>query len=368
MIIAEICLSPSWGGLEHYCADSAFRLTERGHTVLPIVRSNSPLEERLRKKGISPFTLRPQIDYFSPFTVIQLAHYFRKNSISSIHLHRTQDLGHVLLAADLAGVRSRILTLQMESNRKKRDIYHRWVYSRLTKVLTITKRMRNLLIDNVAVQPDKVQCLYYAIDAENFRSHAEPKNKIRQRWGVSEEAFVVGIVGRLEPLKGQEILLKAAAQLTDIIPSLVIMIVGDETVGQAGELVRLKRLAADLSPKLQVVFTGYQSPPGCIVPSFDVSVLATRKETFGLVILEAMALSVPVIATNAGGVLEIIENGVSGILVEPENPQELANALERLYHQPDICRKIAIAGRNIVETRFSLVEQIEGLEGALKNK
>ncbi len=364
MNIVEVCFSPSWGGLEHYCADSVVRLAERGHAVFPFVRASSPLEERLTADGFSPVAYRP-FDYFSPITALKLSHQLRKRLIEAIHLHRTQDLGTTLSAADMAGVRARVLTLQMESSRRKRDIYHRWAYGRLTRVLTITERMRKLVVDNIAVDPHKVSCLYYGVDAAGLRSEALTRDEIRRRWDVPAGAFVVGIVGRLEPLKGQGILLRAAARLRNRIPELVVMIVGDETVGQSDELDRLKKLAAELAPGMQVVFTGYRSPPGVIVPAFDVSVLATRKETFGLVILEAQALGVPVIATDAGGVPEIIENGVNGLLVEPENPDALTEAIEKLYLQPELRRDLTDAGQRNVNERFSLKAQVEGLERAL---
>ena len=367
MNIAEVCFSPSWGGLEHYCADSAVRLSERGHSVFPFIRAGSPLEERLTADGFLPIAYRP-FYYFSPITALKLSHQLRKHSIEAIHLHRTQDLLTALSAADMAGVGARVLTLQMESDRRKRDIYHRWAYGRLTRVLTITERMRKLVVDNIAVDPRKVSCLYYGVDAAGLRSEALTRDDIRRRWDVPAGAFVVGIVGRLESQKGQGILLRAAARLRDRIPELVVMVVGDETIGRSGELDRLKKLAAELVPGMQVVFTGYRSPPGVIVPAFDVSVLATRKETFGLVILEAQALGVPVVATGAGGVPEIIDDGVDGLLVTPENPDALAEAIESLYRQPELRRNLADAGRRNVEERFSLKTQMEGLERTLMRK
>ena len=365
MVVVEICLSKSWGGLEHYCADSAKRLASRGHSIVAVVCPDSPLHHKLNEYGIPVYAFRPAVDYLCPVTAVKLAHLFRKHSITAIHLHRTQDLGTELLAADLAGVGKRVFTLQMESSRRKRDIYHRWAYSRLTKVLTITERMRKLVIKNVAVDPEKVETLYYGIDTKEIRSHAEPKETIRERWNIPADTFVVGIVGRLEKQKGQELLLQACAKLKDKIPNLRLMIVGDETVGQSGELQRLKKFANELSLADQVVFTGYQNPPGVIVPVFDVSVLATRKETFGLVILEAMALGVPVIATNAGGVPEIIEDGVNGLLVTPDDSGALAKALMELYEKVDLRQRLATAGKQAVETRFSIEAQVVGLERAL---
>jgi len=290
----------------------------------------------------------------------------RRHSVDALHLHRTQDLSIALPAADLAGVKHRVLTLQMESNRTKRDLYHRWVYGRLTAVLTITERMRRLVVDNVAVDPNKVRCNYYGVDVDELRAQAEPKGAVRGRWGVAQDAFVVGMVGRIESLKGQELLLRAGALLTGRISKTVVMLVGDETIGQRGELERLKRFASGLKPRPEVVFTGYQSPPGRVVPAFDVSVLASRRETFGLVILEAQALGVPVVATAAGGVPEVIEDDLNGLLLPPDDPEALAGAIERLYRDKDLRQRLADAALRTVRERFSLKEHLIRLESALR--
>ena len=367
LTIAEVCFSRSWGGLEHYAADSAIRLAQRNWRVIPVVQTGTPLEERLRSAGLEPVTMRSH-DYFSPVASYRMARLFRRHKVQSVHLHRTQDLGQTLPAADLGGVQNRVLTLQMESNRRKRDIYHRWVYSRLTSVLTITERMRRLVIQNIAVDPKKVSTLYYGIDVDLLRAKAESRDVIRRRWGVSKDAFVVGLVGRLEPMKGQEILLRAGMMLKGRIPELELMFVGDETVGHSGERDRLEKLALDSASGLPVIFTGYQSPPGVIVPAFDVSVLATRKETFGLVVIEAQCLGIPVIGTNAGGVPEIIDDGENGLLVTPEDPEALAGAILRLYDDTRLRNDIAQAGKWTMEARFSLETHIVQLESALRGE
>ncbi len=362
--IAEVCFSPSWGGIEHYCANMAYGLTQRGHEVLGIARLGSPLEKCLAENGLKCVSLRSR-NYLSPLTTLKLAKVFGQQKIHAIHLHRTHDLGVVLPAADLAGVPIRVLTLQMESGRRKHDLYHRYVYSRLTAVLTITERIRKKTIQSVAVDPEKVHRLYYGVDAAALREKMLPRKIIRERWNIPEEAFVVGMVGRLEPAKGQEILLRAAAALKSTIPELVIMLVGEETIGQHTELPRLRRLAAELLPPDSVVFTGYQHPPGVVVPAFDVAVLATKRESFGLVILEAMALGVPVIGTADGGVLEIIDTGVNGMLFPPGDFIALSQAISTLHAKPELLPSLGNMAYETVIKRFSMENHYNTLENIL---
>ena len=362
--IAEICFSKSWGGLEQRCGEDAKWLSESGHNVISIINPSTPLHEFFQKINFNTCSINTR-DYFDPIATLKLTSVLTQYKVQAIHIHRTQDMGVVLTAADFAKVPRRVLTLRMESRRRKKDPYHRWAYSRLTSVLTTTERMRDLVIDNVAVSPDKVQVLYNGYDVDKLRSEAESTASIREKWGIPEDAFVVGITGRLESGKGQHLLISAAQKLIVKIPELYIMIVGDETVNLRGELARLKIMATEIGFLDRVIFTGFQHPPGIIVPAFDISLLATNKETFGGVIVEAMALGVPVIGTNAGGVPEIIEHGVTGLLIKPESPVDLATAIRTLYDNPKMRLRFSEAGVEKVRSKFSRNSHIAGLQKAL---
>jgi glycosyltransferase involved in cell wall biosynthesis len=141
----------------------------------------------------------------------------------------------------------------------------------------------------------------------------------------------VGIVGRLEPWKGQEIFLRAAAQLAEVRADIRFMVVGGAILGWEGSYPDdLRRLAADLGIADRVHFAGHQADVHPWYDALDVVVHASFGEPFGLVLVEAMALGKPLIATNLGGPLEIIEDGTSGLLVPPGDPERLAEAVERI--------------------------------------
>ena len=232
-------------------------------------------------------------------------------------------------------------------------------------MLTISVRLADLVRQNVAVDPDKVRVLYNGYDVDELYAEAEDQKIIRAKWGVPTAAFVVGICGRLETGEGQHLLISAGKHLIQTIPNLYIMIVGDETDNISSELARLKNMAVDFGLNDRVIFTGYQNPPGIIVPAFDLSVLATKKETFGSVILEAMALGIPAIGSKAGGVPEIIDDGVTGLLFKSEESADLARAIQRLYDNPELRHKFSVAGVNKVRSKFSRESHVAGLEKAL---
>jgi glycosyltransferase involved in cell wall biosynthesis len=147
----------------------------------------------------------------------------------------------------------------------------------------------------------------------------------------------VGIVGRLQPWKGQEVFLRAAARLAAARPDTRFLVVGGAILGWEGSYPEdLRRLADELGIADLVHFAGHQRDVHPWYDALDVVVHASFGEPFGLVLVEAMALGKPVVATAAGGPLEIIEDGVSGLLIPPRDPVRLAATVQRILDDPHL--------------------------------
>lgn len=158
---------------------------------------------------------------------------------------------------------------------------------------------------------------------------------------------IVGIVGRLQAGKGQEVFLQAAARLTDTRPEARFVVVGDAILGWEGSYPDdLRRLAAELGLDARVHFAGHQTDVYPWYDALDVVVHASFGESFGLVPVEAMALGRPLVATAAGGPLEIVEDSVSGLLVPPGDPERLAEAIDRILADSSLASAL---GRGAVE-------------------
>jgi Glycosyl transferases group 1/Glycosyltransferase Family 4 len=176
----------------------------------------------------------------------------------------------------------------------------------------------------------------------------------------------VGIVGRLQPWKGQEIFLRAAAQLAEARADIRFMVVGGAILGWEGSHPDdLRRLAADLGIADRVHFAGHQADVHPWYDALDVVVHASFGEPFGLVLVEAMALGKPLVATNLGGPLEIVEDGTSGLLVPPGDPERLAEAVERILADRGLGSTLS---RGAVERANAFTEErmAEGFADLLK--
>lgn len=366
MNILEVCFSPSLGGLELYCLNTAARLQQRGHEVSLWLAEGSRMAGQAQTGGGSPpaggplyCSFKPP-GYINPFFTLEAKKLINERGIEVVHLHRSQDLA---LFAPINV--PKVFTLQIQSSLPKRDLWHRWTYSRVDRILTISELMREQAVKTLPVDPDKVHTLYYGIAADELSARRGDPGETRRKFGVPEDAFLIGLVGRLEESKGQAVLLKAFARICQKFPQAQLIFAGDPPPEREGYDQELKSLAAELGVAQRVHFIGFQAETAPVFAALDLCVLASKQEAFGLVLLEAMAQGKPIIATRAGGVPEVIQDGVNGLLVNPEDPAELAGAMERLMQDADLRERLGAEGFRIVRERFSLDAHLRALEGHL---
>jgi L-malate glycosyltransferase len=196
------------------------------------------------------------------------------------------------------------------------------------------------------MEADRTQVIYNGIDFA--RLHKKAGADPRRRLGIAEDATVVSAIGSLIPRKGLDVLLRAFALLGPA-RNVELLIVGD-----GPEQVNLERLAAELGIQARSRFLGYCDDPAEICAASDVLALASRMESFGLVLAEAGYCGLPVVATAVGGIPEVVEDGATGLLVPPEDPPALAAALARLIDDPGYRERLGGAGKTRVEALFSV--------------
>lgn len=167
----------------------------------------------------------------------------------------------------------------------------------------------------------------------------------RQALGLPEDALIVGIVARLERCKGIDVLIRAFCELLPEHPNLHLLIVGGLHPLQAEYGAAVQRLPSQLGIQQHVTFSGHQGDVAVWMSEMDIVVSATYGEGFGMAIVEAMALGKAVVATSAGGVPEIVSDGVDGVLVAPGNVARLAGALARLIASPELRVQLGSAAR-----------------------
>jgi glycosyltransferase involved in cell wall biosynthesis len=238
----------------------------------------------------------------------------------------------------------------MKITRRKQDIYHRMLYRELDLMLTITHALEQEAKRFIPQCLQQIRTLYYGVAAPTFANSTD-SNALRDHYALTANDFVIGLFGRLEHNKGQHLLLKAIAQLKQQGVTTHALIVGHEM--QAGYTDELRQLANKLGIAAQIKFAGFTPEPQRLMQACDCVLLASYEETFGLVLPEAMRAGVAVIGSNAGGVPEIIQHGVTGLLFEPKNVANLAAQLAALATDDALKSRLASTGRQFADAQFN---------------
>lgn len=230
----------------------------------------------------------------------------------------------------------------------------RWSLRRYERVISVSDDLDRTCRE-LGVPDDRRVLLENGIDTTEYtrrRTTAEAKAAV----GMPSAGFVIGGVGRLAPEKGFDRLIRAVHQLATGGGDVTLVIVGD-----GDDRPRLEALAAELGVAARVRLVGWQSDVRGYFEAMDVFALCSLREGLPNVVLEAMALEVPCVATRVNGVPQLIEDGVSGRLVEPDDVDGLTAALGDLLRRPTTREAYTIAARETVATRFSFAARMEKL-------
>lgn len=351
MKILELCLSPDLGGLELYAYRTTLELRKKSLYVDFFLAPASKLQERARADGHS-FTIFSKRGKSMPIlSSRRLAKYIDRQDIDIVHVHWAKDIALAVLAKKWAERDVRIVyTRQMEILGPKKDLYHDFIYKNIDLLITITDRLKNQATRFTNIDPGKVVRLYYGVNADDSldNRHCE---KFRIEQGIDKNAFVVGVVGRVEEFKGQHLLLDAIDLLIRKGINIHGVIVGNAMNEEY--LSALKKQVKNGKAGGKISFLDFQPNPGLIMACLDTLVLTTRLETFGLVLIEAMRAGIPVIGTDAGGVPEIIENGINGLVYPPDDANILAENIERFISDAALRKRCVENGQSIAMEKFS---------------
>jgi L-malate glycosyltransferase len=203
---------------------------------------------------------------------------------------------------------------------------------------------------------DKIRCIHNGVDLARFVPHQAPPG-LRASLGLPECVPVVASIGRFVPYKGYGHLLEAARLVQESGVGIHWVLVGE---GELRE--ELEQQCRTLGLEPQVHFTGWREDVPDILAVCDLFVLPSMAEHFGRVIIEAMAMGKAVVATDAGGIPEIVRSGETGLLVPPGDATALARAVSALLADPARCARLGAAGRRRVEAEFSLGRHVEAVE------
>ncbi len=356
--ILEFCLSPDLGGLELFMLNCFTHFKEET-TCKVIVAPNSKLDNYLENE--EKFHIKRN-KLFPIIPALKLASFIDDNNIDVIHFHWTKDIATVVLARVISKKKPKVLqTRNMTMTRFKDDFYHKWLYKNIHTMHAVTHQVKAQIQKFIPqdICP-KVEVVYMGTETKTI--NCDKLFSLREQYKLTDmDTFIVGIIGRIEEAKGQYLVIEAIEKLKDLnIKALIVGHTMDEEY-----LNGLKQKIKELNIEEKIIFTGFTKEVNEHMSLCNTTVLATPKETFGLVVIESMINGVPVIATNNGGPLEIIKDNIDGLLFN-RTSVDLAQKLSQLYKDKELKEKLSLNAFNTANEKFNNEKQIDKLSTVIK--
>ncbi len=341
--------SPGLGGQEIRTLNEAAWTAERGWRVLLAAPAGAPLLERARSQRIAA-TAVPMRGPWDALAVARLVRLIRRERVDLVHTHSSIDgwLGGLAgRAARVPVVRTRHVSLPI---RRGWNPVYRWLADR---VITSGESIRRIVI-GAGVPPERVVAIPAGVDLATFRFRAAPGPG---PGGLTLSRPVIGSVAMFRGSKGHAELMQAFQRVRARHPRSTLLLVGDG-IRRAW----VEDLARQAGLADAVVFTGFRPDVAALLEAMDCFVLAsTRTEGVPQSLLQAMATGVPVVASDVGGVHEIVVDRVTGLLAEPGAVEGLADRIHRVLGDPAAAAARAAAARAVVEERFSHTASVSRL-------
>ena len=327
----------TFGGGERHLADLSHALVDLEHEIYAAAVPGSPLWSEL--SFLSNETMLPLSPRNYAKNVASLAAFIRAHDIEIVHAHAARDYHLAALAVRLAS-RSRLVLTRHTLFPLRR--INKVLLSGASRVIAVSQAVAESLRKNGVIESSKITVIHNGIDVERFSR------------STGSDSVLVGTVGHLAPIKGHDIFVRAAALVSAHRPGVKFVVIGEDKSPQMDHRRQLENLVAELGLNDVVAMPGWRDDVSAALSSLTLFVSAARSEPFGLAIVEAMAAGLPIIATASEGALEILEDGVSGILVPADNPEALAKAINELLDNPLECSRLARNALSIARDRFSL--------------
>jgi len=298
--------------------------------------------------------------------LMNLICFLKKNPYHIVHTHNSKAglLGR--LAAKLAGTNVIIHTVHgfafHDQEPPSRQILfrnlERFASHWCDKMIFISQPLIDWALRERIVCEEKTVRVYSGIEPDLFHpTTRDIKNRIRKKWKLKQNDAVIGIVSKLWDGKGHAVLINAFKELKKEIKNVRLLIVGEGYLyDELVRMVDMHRL------KDSVQFTGFQADVPEIIATFDVAVLPSFFEGMGRVLLEAMAMEKPVVASRVGGIPDLVEHGINGFLVRPGNVEELTGALKKILGDKRLAGRMGKEGRKRVKEQFSADVMVQSIE------
>lgn len=348
-----------FSGIEIHNLFLSVALKQRGHNVYIACHPDGYISKKAAESGVNTVNIEIKyaLDFFGVFKVAKSVY---KKSIEYIVINYGKHYWPMLLLSRLLGVKNIVVRHQLNKLKKKTN----WLLNKYaTEIVGVSSAVKEILIKS-SVSSTKIAIIHNGIDLKKFDPDNVCKEEVLKDLKIGKNIKIVGTVCRLKKEKGVYELLYAFNELTRDMEDLKLLYVGD-----GPEMPKLNEKVKELGLSEKVIFLGQRDDVNKIYSVMDVFVLpSTSYESFGLVIAEAMAMGVPVVATCSGGVLDIVKDGYNGLLVSMKDVEELKDSILRLLTDEQLCARLIDEGKRSVKENFNFHTMAQKFEELMLRK
>ena len=317
-----------------------------------------PLRNRPKEITISGNIIRRNYFNYDPRKLLTIIKFCRQHKIDIIHGHLVKGNLAALLAKPFTNARLIVHEHGSIFHKGQDDILYRMglrmLKSQVDIFLPVSDCCRQHLIDSVGTKPEKIEVLHNAIDLQRFNPGNYDSIAIRKEYGFEADDIVLGFVGRLVPLKGADLLLPAFSDLLKKYSRLKLLLIGDGALRDT-----INHQIADLGLTNKVVLAGHLENVAPAIAAFDMAIVPSREESFGIAALECMAMARPLVCSDVFGLAELATDGENAIVCQPDSAS-IAAVVDKLLNNPQLATTIAQNARQFAQ-QFSLQNQINKL-------
>ncbi|WP_143436971.1 glycosyltransferase family 4 protein [Hymenobacter mucosus] len=367
--ISLLCLSKSWGGLELNTVRFANWMQQRGWPVQVITVLNSPIAARAQEIGLSVALLQNPWKAADIPAAGRLAGLVRSFGTQVLLVTRNGDLGLAVLCKTLRLPRLHLVYQQhMQLGLAKRGLVHTLRYRALSAWLSPLPGLARQVLEKTRLAPHKLHVVPLGIELEKFANASLTQAQARQHLNLHlpDSTVLLGLIGRFDDGKGQDFVVEALAEIRRQYPQVQVLFVGESTRNEGNDyreavLNRVQTLG--LTEAVHV--REFTLQPEVAYRALDISITASTNETYGMVTIEAMAAGLPVVASAAGGTLEIVEDGRTGLLYPLRDVAAFTAVVVRLLQTPTLAASVGQAAQAEALATYSHQRQCELTEKVL---
>ena len=356
--VVEILATGTNGGAQEHLFSLLSRIDKSRYDASVVALSTGSAVRKLERAGFDVTVIDDPDDGDA---IRALTHHLAliRPDVIHTHMYRADIVGtKAVLALAESGHRRPYVVSTVHSSRIRsaddRELIRQLTPS-MDQLIAVSKSIERKIADEHRTGAP-VRLIYNGVDLQRY-DNQEACCTLPEEYGMEPGSQIVGVVARLEPEKGHQTLIEAWPHVLRKVPSAYLLIVGE---GSRRDF--LEQWAAAHKVAHRVIFTGRRDDIPAVTAALDVAVLPSWREAQGLSILEAMALSRPVVASDVGGIPEMVEDGVTGLLVPPHDAPALAAAISRLLRDHPYADTLARAGHDLVHDRFCIELMVKSIE------